>query len=50
MHYNPKDRDIFMINMQLCRFFKELSEFEGALTPDFRHPFVKDKIIQNIKN
>jgi len=48
MHYNPTDEDIFIINIQISRFFKELSEFESELTPEFRHPFIKGKISQSV--
>ena len=50
MHYNPSDYDIFFINIQICRFFKELSDFESELTPEFRHPFIKGKIVQDCSN
>lgn len=48
MHFNPKDDEIFMINIQISRFFKELSEFESPITPEFRHPLIKGKIIQTV--
>lgn len=48
MHYNPSDADIFLINVQISRFFKELSDFESELTPEFRHPFIKGKIVQDV--
>jgi hypothetical protein len=48
MHFNPKDHEIFMINIQISRFFKELSEFESPITPEFRHPLVKGKIVQAV--
>ncbi len=50
MHYSPKDSEIFMINVQISRFFKELCEFESELTPEFRHPFIQNKIVQNISS
>ncbi len=48
MHFNPSDHEIFMINIQISRFFKELSEFESSITPEFRHPLIKGKVIQDI--
>jgi len=48
MHFNPKDHEIFMINVQISRFFKELSEFESPITPEFRHPLIKGKIVQGV--
>ena len=47
MHYNLNDSQYFMLNVQISRFFKELSEFECQITPSFRHPFLKSKIVQN---
>ena len=46
MHFNPNDQQIFSINLQLCLFFKELSDFESPSIPEFRHPFLISKIIQ----
>ena len=48
MHFNPKDDEIFMINVQIARFFKELSEFESPITPEFRHPLIKGKVVQTL--
>lgn len=48
MHYNPKDSELFILSIQICRFFKELSEFESSITPEFRHPYIKSKIVQNV--
>ena len=50
MHYNLNDSEYFMLNVQISRFFKELSEFECQITPSFRHPFLKSKIVQNNTN
>lgn len=50
MHFNPKDDEIFMINVQISRFFKELSEFESPITPEFRHPLIKGKVVQTIES
>ena len=50
MHYNPKDEELFMINIQMTRFFKELSEFESDITPEFRRPLIKGKTIQDINS
>ena len=50
MHFNPKDSEIFMINIQLCRFFKELSEFESQFTPEFRHPLIQGKVEQLVES
>ena len=49
MHYNPKDNELFILSIQICRFFKELSEFESNITPEFRHPYIKSKVIQNVE-
>ena len=48
MHYNPKDSELFILNIQICRFFKELSEFESNITPEFRHPYIQSKIVQDV--
>lgn len=45
MHFNPNNKSIFSIHLQLCRFFKEMSEFESEMTPKFRHPNIKGKVI-----
>lgn len=50
MHFNPKDDEIFMINVQLARFFKELSEFESPITPEFRHPLIRGKVVQAVES
>ena len=46
MHYSPKAEDLFTIILQISRFLKEFTDFETKFTPEFRHPFVKGKIIQ----
>ena len=32
---------MFKVVFQISRFLKEFSEFETNLTPDFRHPFIR---------
>lgn len=49
MHYNPKDSELFILNIQISRFFKELSEFESSITPEFRHPYIQSKIVQDVE-
>lgn len=34
--------EMFKIVLQISRFLKEFSEFENNLTPDFRHPFIRN--------
>ena len=34
--------DMFKVVFQISRFLKEFSEFETKLTPDFRHPFIRE--------
>jgi len=46
MHYSPKPDDLFTIILQISRFLKEFTDFETKVTPEFRHPFVKGKVIQ----
>ena len=46
MHYSPKAEDLFTIIQQISRFLKEFTDFETKFTPEFRHPFIKGKIIQ----
>lgn len=46
MHYSPKADDLFTIILQISRFLKEFTDFETKLTPEFRHPSIKGKIIQ----
>lgn len=48
MHYNPQDLDLFYLNFQLFRFFKEYSELEVRNIPNFRRPYMKGKIIQHV--
>lgn len=45
MHYSPSNRSIFVIHVQLGRFFKEIGESEGEMTPAFRHPHIKGKVV-----
>lgn len=49
MHYSPKPEDLFTIILQISRFLKEFSDFETKNTPQFRHPFIKGKIIEKKK-
>jgi len=46
MHYSPSVEDLFTIIIQVSRFLKEFTDFESKRTPEFRHPFIKGKIIQ----
>jgi hypothetical protein len=39
--HNPSNQEIFIILVQLCRFFKEFSIFEPASICEFRHPPLK---------
>ena len=40
-HYKIKTDELFLIIMQVSRFFKDFSDFETKNTPDFRHPQIK---------
>ena len=40
-HYKIKTDELFLIIMQVSRFFKDFSDFETKNTPDFRHPPIK---------
>ena len=42
-YYDPTNDHLFTILLQLCRFFKEFSNFETELTPAFRHPTIQGK-------
>lgn len=46
MHYSPTVEDLFTIIIQVSRFLKEFTDFETKKTPEFRHPFLKGKLIQ----
>lgn len=46
MHYSPSSDELFTIVLQISRFLKEFSDFETRRTPDFRHPYIKGKVIQ----
>lgn len=39
--YNPNNEEIFLILIQLSRFFRELTDFETNKTPHFMHPALK---------
>lgn len=39
----PSSYDLLKIIMQLSRFFKEFSDFEGQGTPEFQHPSILNK-------
>lgn len=39
--HKPKNREIFIILVQLCRFFKEFSKLDSCGTCEFRHPPLK---------
>lgn len=36
--YFPNNQELFVILIQLSRFFKELADLETTFTPEFRHP------------
>jgi len=36
--YRPSADDLFLIFIQFARFFKEFSDFENEMIPEFRHP------------
>lgn len=46
MHFQPSEEDLFKMIIQLARFLKEFSDFETKFTPEFRHPLIRNKIIQ----
>lgn len=49
MHYNLRPEDMFIIIIQISRFFKEFADFETKHTPTFRHPKIRTRIMQRIK-
>lgn len=50
MQYAPAPKDLFIVILQVSRFFKEFAEFETKHTPMFRHPYIKGKIVQRPNN
>ena len=46
LHFEPRPEDLFIIILQISRFFKEFADFETKTTPKFRHPFIKGKVMQ----
>lgn len=46
IHYEPKPEDMFIIILQISRFFKEFADFETRKTPEFKHPFIRGKLMQ----
>lgn len=36
--YSPSSKDLFMLLIQFCRFFKDLAEVESNYTSKYRHP------------
>lgn len=36
--YRPNNQELFVILIQLSRFFKELADLETKFTPHFKHP------------
>src|ERR1700712_4159509 len=36
--YRPNNQELFVILIQLSRFFKELADLETKFTPQFKHP------------
>lgn len=46
VHFEPKPEHLFIIILQISRFFKEFADFETKKTPKFRHPEIKDKFVQ----
>jgi len=44
-HYHPNEEELFKIMMQISRFLKEFSDFEGTETCDFRHPNIQGTVI-----
>lgn len=46
IHFEPKPEDLFIIILQISRFFKEFADFETRKTPDFKHPFIRGKLMQ----
>ena len=46
MNYQPSVESIFTICLQLCRFFKELGDFEvNTSLPEFRHPLIQNRLL-----
>ena len=41
---NPSSINLFKIILQFCRFFKEYADFETEKTPEFKHPFIINKL------
>jgi predicted SnoaL-like aldol condensation-catalyzing enzyme len=45
MQYSPLPKDLFVVMLQISRFLKEFAEFETKHTPQFRHPYIKGKVV-----
>lgn len=50
MHSQPTNSDLFLIIIQLSRFFKELGDYEGKGVPEFRHPIILNLFVTNNKS
>ena len=48
MNYKPSNQELFVIMVQLCRFFKEFADLESDSTPKYRHPFLKGPELADI--
>lgn len=44
MHLNPCNKTLFLIQLQLSRFFYMLNDFENQTIPNFRHPLLISKL------
>jgi hypothetical protein len=49
IHYAPKPEELFMIILQISRFFKEFADFETFDTPLFKHPYIKGRLMQQLQ-
>lgn len=49
MHFHPTSENLFILILQLSRFFREFGDFETFYAPEFRHPpIIGGKEIQEI--
>lgn len=51
------NQDLFVLVVQFCRLFKELTDFETELTPEFKHPHLRGQfelkeinLLEEVKN
>ena len=45
MHYQPTIEELYQIVLQISRFMKELMDLTQDELPEFRHPFIRNRIL-----